>query len=71
MTAQSTLSASSDEGAHQNSDQIWPWISAATLITSIPWVLLLVMCVANAIIVYRCCSLKRGIYLCVINACVT
>ena len=58
------MSACSDEGAHQNSDQIWPWISAATLITSIPWVLLLAMCVANAIIVYRYCTLKRGIYLC-------
>ena len=52
------------EGAHQNNDQIWPWISAATLITSMPWVLLLAMCVANAIIVYHYCALKRGIFVC-------
>ena len=56
-TAQSSMSACS-EGVHQNNDQIWPWISAAT---SISWVLLLAMCVANTIIVYRYCALKRGI----------
>ena len=60
-TAQSTMS-SCIEGACQSNGQIWPWIAAATLITSIPWVLLLAMCVANAVIVYRRCSVKRGIF---------
>ena len=53
--------SSCSEGARQSNGQIWPWIAAATLITSISWVLLMAMCVANAVIVYRRCSVKRGI----------
>ena len=55
MAAKSTMTACN---SHQDNSQIWAWIA---LITSIPWVMLLAMCVANFVIVYRYCALKKGI----------